>query len=52
MSLIVSAKCMEFRTRELVFPTRGEMMETMYFESWYEGDPVHETMSLRWTDSL
>ena len=27
-------------------------MEAMYFESWYEGDPMHETMGLRGTDSL
>ena len=30
----------------------GEMMEAMYLESWYEDDPMHETMSLREADSL
>ena len=30
----------------------GEMIKAMYFESWYEGDPMHETMGLRGTDSL
>ena len=36
-SLIVSAKCLEFKTCELVLPARGEMMKAMYLESWYEG---------------
>ena len=46
MSLNVSAKCFEFKTWKLVFPARGEMMEAMYLESWYEGDAMHETDSL------
>ena len=32
MSLMISAKCLEFKTRELVFQGRGEMMEAMYLE--------------------
>ena len=27
-------------------------MEAMCLESWYEGDPMYETMGLRGTDSL
>ena len=38
--------------RELDFPTKGEMAEAMYLEGWWEGDPMHETMGLRGTDSL
>ena len=40
------------KTWELVFPTRGDMMEAMYLESWHEGDPMHETMGPRGMDSL
>ena len=32
MSLIVSVKCLEFKTWEIVFPARGEMTEAMYLE--------------------
>ena len=27
-----------------ILSRKGEMMEAMYLESWYEGDPIHETM--------
>ena len=42
--LIVSAKCLEFKTWELVSPTRGEMTEAMYLKSLLENDPMHDTL--------
>ena len=33
-TLIVSAKCLEFKTCKLILPASGEMMDAMYLESW------------------
>ena len=36
-SLIVSAKCLDFKTCELVLPSKGEIIEAMYLEKLVRG---------------
>ena len=46
MTPVKPVMCLEFRTCEIVLPTRGEITDAMYLESLYEGAPMHETMGL------
>ena len=43
---IISVKCLEFLTWELASPAKGDMRDVMCFDSWWVGDPMHETMGL------